>query len=334
MNTRRLHSKILGVLSGVAMGDAFGMPCEMWSQDRILDNYSYIDRLYPGHPENVISAGLSAGEITDDTAFTLIIGNMLIENSKNIDPLVFVEKVKEWANNNEKSKNVLGPSTKRAFQEIEDGSSIEYAGRMGETNGAAMRVLPIGIISDYNDLSALIENVRLMCLPTHNTNKAIAGSSAIAAAVSYAIRCGNDINEMIDIAIEAAIKGSKQGYDVCGPDIAKRIEFAVDIARNAYSQEEFLTNVYDLVGTGLPTAQAVASVFAIVLYAKADPNLCAKLSANIGGDTDTIGAMSCGIAGGFSGIEKFDREILDTVIKVNNLDLESITRKLINLYFN
>ena len=333
MMTTDTYSRILGALAGVAVGDAFGMPCEMWSQNRIKKNFGYISKLHPGHPENQISAGLQAGEITDDTIFTLIISNMLIDNSNSIDPLVFVKRIKEWIDHNEKSKNVLGPSTKRAFQEIEDGGSIEYAGRMGETNGAAMRILPIGIISDFNNLPGLIENVRLICLPTHNTNKAISGAAAIAAAVSYAIRCGKDIHEMIDVAVEAALEGEKQGYDLCGPSTAKRIRYAIDIVKQVKTEQEFLTNIYDLVGTGLPTAQTVPAALAVAVYAQCDPNKCAVLSANLGGDTDTLGAISCGIAGAYSGVDKFDHSVLNQVKKVNDLDLESIALRLYELYY-
>ena len=38
----KIYSKIEGALSGVAMGDAFGMPCEMWSRKRIKETYGCI----------------------------------------------------------------------------------------------------------------------------------------------------------------------------------------------------------------------------------------------------------------------------------------------------
>ncbi len=333
MDKQRTYSRVLGALYGVAMGDAFGMPCEMWSRSRIKETYGYIDKLYPGNPENEISAGLREGEVTDDTEFTLIISRMLIEHNDGIDPQNFIDKIRQWASSDKKSKNVLGPSTKRAIQEIEDGRPIEYAGRMGESNGASMRILPVGVVSDYRNLPALVENVRDICLPTHNTSKAIGGACAVAAAVSYAIRCGENLDDMIDIAIEAALLGSEQGFDVCGPSVAKRIRFAVEIAKTAETDETFMQSVYDMVGTGLPTVQTVPAALAIAVYAKCDPNACVRLAVNTGGDTDTIGAISCGIAGAYAGIERFDRDVLDTVIAVNELDMESIAKELLELYY-
>ncbi len=333
MDKKKIYSRILGTLYGVAMGDAFGMPCEMWSRRRIKETYGYIDKLYPGNPDNEISAGLHEGEITDDTVFTLIISRMLIEHNNGIDPQIFVNKIRQWANNSKKSKNVLGPSTKRAIQEIEKGHPIEYAGRTGESNGASMRVLPIGIVSDYRNLSVLVENVQRICLPTHNTGKAIGGASAVAAAVSYAIRCGENFENMIDIAVEAAQEGSRQGFDVCGPSVDKRIRYAVELTKDVKTDEEFMQTLYDMVGTGLPTVQTVPAALAIVVYAKGNPNLCARLAVNTGGDTDTVGAISCGIAGAYSGIECFEKNVLDKVITVNKLNMESLAEKLLELYY-
>ncbi|HBT16325.1 MAG TPA: ADP-ribosylglycohydrolase, partial [Firmicutes bacterium] len=48
----------------------------------------------------------------------------------------------------------------------------EEAGKYGVTNGGAMKMIPIGIISNWRDMDNLVENVRLVCLPTHNTNLA------------------------------------------------------------------------------------------------------------------------------------------------------------------
>ena len=77
---------------------------------------------------NEISSGLRAGEVTDDTEFTMIISQLLFDNNGIIDPQKFVDKIKLWATTDEKSKTVLGPSTKRAISEIDEGQPIEYAG--------------------------------------------------------------------------------------------------------------------------------------------------------------------------------------------------------------
>ncbi|KEZ74565.1 ADP-ribosylglycohydrolase, partial [Pseudomonas syringae pv. syringae FF5] len=52
------------------------------------------------------------------------------------------------------SYDLLGPSTKRAIEMILDGHSPEEAGRFGTTNGAAMRITPVGIAGDVSNRAA------------------------------------------------------------------------------------------------------------------------------------------------------------------------------------
>ncbi len=77
--------------------------------------------------------------------------------------------------------------------------------------------------------------------------------------------------------------------------------------------------IYNVIGCGVTTSESVASAIIISAYAK---NLkhCAYLCANIGGDTDTIGAMACSIVGAYYGVES-SGEDFDTIVATNNIDL-------------
>jgi ADP-ribosylglycohydrolase len=48
----------------------------------------------------------------------------------------------------------------------------------------------------------------------------------------------------------------------------------------------------------------------MVQLAQTDPTRCAVLCANLGGDTDTIGAMATAICGALKGIDAFDEQLL------------------------
>ncbi len=50
-----MRNRILGVLYGMAIGDAMGMPPELWSRKRMLEHYGEITDFLDGCPENVIS---------------------------------------------------------------------------------------------------------------------------------------------------------------------------------------------------------------------------------------------------------------------------------------
>jgi ADP-ribosylglycohydrolase len=55
------------------------------------------------------------------------------------------------------SADLLGPSTKRACEAIRAGVPVGEAGRTGDTNGAAMRIAPVGVAVPVTDLAALVD---------------------------------------------------------------------------------------------------------------------------------------------------------------------------------
>ncbi|SUX84946.1 ADP-ribosylglycohydrolase [Citrobacter koseri] len=52
--------RILGALYGQALGDAMGMPSELWPRTRVKAHFGWIDRFLPGPAENNAPAILTA----------------------------------------------------------------------------------------------------------------------------------------------------------------------------------------------------------------------------------------------------------------------------------
>ena len=75
-----------------------------------------------------------------------------------------------------------------------------------------------------------------------------------------------------------------------------------------------------MVGTGTSTIESVPCAIAMVELANTDPNRCAILCANLGGDTDTIGAMATAICGALHGVEAIEPALKDELDAVNQLD--------------
>lgn len=320
--------RILGALMGVAYGDAMGMPSEFFTREQIRQRFGEIRDLLPGHPDSFISSSFQAGDVTDDTLTTLMVCQMLMENRGRVDPARFVERLRDWAGQAGKGKQVIGPSTRAALEKIAQGADMAEAGRAGTTNGAAMKVTPLGMIADMEDLPALVEQVRLLCLPTHNTTAAIAGACAVAAAVGCAISGEQSVDGLIAVAVRAARLGEREGYPVVSPSVAERILWAVDLARAPGTDEEALERVYTLVGTGLPIADSVPSAFAMLTLSEGDPVRCARLSANLGGDTDTIGSMATSICGALRGPGAFPAEQINRIARINGIDFQQLAEDL------
>jgi ADP-ribosylglycohydrolase len=322
--TVEIYERILGGLIGVAVGDAFGMPSEMWSQERIQKYFGIITDFLPGPKENIISRNLLRGEVTDDTINTMLVVEMLEETNGEVDPIVLVDKIRQWAKETPKSVTVIGPSTSKAFALLDSGVPIEETGKAGTTNGGAMKVLPIGLVADITRIDLMVDEVHKLCMPTHNTVPAISGAAAIAAAAAYAVYGDKDIDKLLDFAKEAAVLGMNRGHDIATPSIARRIELGRTLVKNARNEKMALKDIYDIIGTGLPTTESVPAALSLVYLAKGDPMKCAIYSANIGGDTDTIGAMACGICGAFSGANVFSNTTVNLLENVNKISFKEM----------
>lgn len=329
-----LKGKVKGALLGIAYGDSFGMPTEMWTPEQIRERVGRITDFQKGHPENPISAKLRAGEVTDDTINSVLVIEMLAENHGNVDAMRFIDRLKKWIQSAEKSSTVVGPSTRRAIELLDQGVPMQETGKMGTTNGGAMKILPVGLVAGIRaasdsrvfaetDLAPLLDEVEKLCMPTHYTSCAIGAAAAIAAGGAAAISGENDIDRIYSIMIRAAEFGEKRGNQVCGPSVAARMRMNQYFVTH-YSPEEAQQMIYQYTGTGLPSTESIPAAAALFLLAKGDPGRCAEFTANIGGDTDTMGAMACGICGALAGADVFPKEASQLLGSVNNIDFDAL----------
>lgn len=323
-----MREKIWGVLAAGALGDAMGMPTECWSQEKIRQNFpNGVTELIASNENDVFGRKLAAGAITDDTLNVLMILSMIKKNQGQIRVADYITELREWNDNSPVSAFVSGPSTLKALDKIAQGVPIEKTGVTGTTNGASMKIAPIGIISDYRDLPALVKNVAEICLPTHNTTIAIAGASAVAASISYTVRGGQSTDEIWSLAFEAINAAKTYGHDFPSASLTFRMNQARKILRQETDDQIILQRLYHEIGTGMETIETIPSAFVIVEMAKGDPLRASQLSASLGWDTDTIGAISAAICGGMN--PKMPREIIRQIEEVNQLDFDQLAEELL-----
>jgi ADP-ribosylglycohydrolase len=328
MYSEHIFKSIYGCLMGVACGDAIGMPTSMLSPDRIRIIFPEgISKFEPAPNTHPIHQNYIAGQTTDDTQQTLIIAQSIIED-KEVNARNIAHRILKWAEESNGFQSLLlGPSSLRALQSLRDGVDIKETGTFGDTNGAAMRIAPIGIIN-LGNVEGTIRDVQKACLATHNTNIAISGASSVACAIGLCIPKKPSLDEIIDIGIVAAERGMTCGNQWIGASISRRIQFALDIVRRAESKNQVLQDLYELVGATVATTETVPVSFALVYYAAGDPLETIQLAANLGGDADTIGAIAGSIAGAYAGIDAFPQEYIEIIESVNSLKLEQISKQL------
>jgi len=315
------RDRALAALRGLAIGDALGMPTQLLSRDEIAARFGRIEGFRSAPDDHPIAAGLPAGSITDDTEQALLLAGLLIETGGRVEPAEWAARLSRWEDGMRRrgSLDLLGPSTRAAVAAVLAGTPPELAGATGTTNGAAMRITPVGIAHPADDLVRLVDAVAQACRVSHDTGIAIAGAAAVAAAVSAGLD-GAGRAEATELAIAAARLGQKRGHWIAGASVAARIGWAVTLDADA---------ILELIGTSLATQESVPAAFGLLAIADGDGWVATTTAAGLGGDTDTIAAMAGAMAGATGWQPSADA--VATVERVNGLDLAPVADGLLAL---
>lgn len=317
-----MRDRALGALWGLAIGDALGMPTQSLSRSEITARYGVVDRLLDGAPDQPIAPNMPAGSITDDTEQALLLARLLIEGEGTVEPHAFAAALEEWEADmiRRGSLDLLGPSTRRALTRLREGEAVEKTGRDGTTNGAAMRVAPVGIAFAE---SHLLDAVVASSVVTHHTTLGIAAASAVAAAVSAGVS-GAGLPDALDAAEQAAAAGAARGHWVAGGTIAARLRWV-------RATRPPVDDIADVVGTSVAANESVIVAFALVEAYGDDPRTALTTAASLGGDTDTVAAICGAILGAHHGASGLPADLLDRVRAANDLDLEPVVDGLLAL---
>ena len=275
-----LKSKFLGALVGTGIGDALGAPFEGWywfmpeeieavAERREVLIYTDDTHMMIGVAESLIRAGGFNGE---DMAQTFV------ENYE-LEPF-----------------RGYGPGPPRIFRLIRAGTAWDEVaqglyGGGSYGNGSAMRIAPVGVL--YHDNLAIIKEVAYKS--SQITHAHVLGKEG-AALQAFAIALAADLDPL--------------GAFDRGNFLAKLINFVQEgVYREKLNQIEAILNRPDKtkviieLGNGI---EAFNSVPTAIYSFLSQPHSFAQAvlhAISLGGDTDTIGAMTGAISGAYLGIE-------------------------------
>ncbi|MBC7115010.1 MAG: ADP-ribosylglycohydrolase family protein [Archaeoglobi archaeon] len=266
-----MRSKFTGCLLGVAIGDSLGMPVEGMSREKILEKYGEIRDFLPS-PD-----GFEAGEWTDDTEMTLILCESL-SSTIYFSPEDFSSRLRAL-----ESFRRYGPTTRRAVELLKSGVHWKNSGIHSNTDGAAMRAAPIGLL--YNFSLDLVENYALISSSiTHRGEGAIASAISVSVAVACILNGRDPVKE--------AIRRS-EAYD----------EFFAEKLRLAYElRKEDVEVALKELGNSYLSYEAVPLAFYCHLSSESFEDAVLK-AVNCGGDTDTIASITGALKGAEKGAE-------------------------------
>lgn len=166
-------------------------------------------------------------------------------------------------------------------------------------NGASMRISPIAYF--YDDLDVILSKTKEATIPSHNHEEAILGAQAV----------------------NTAIYLSRNNYSK--EEIKNELERRFNVDLN-FNLEELQHNYRFSSRTSESVPQAICCFLESTSFED-----CLRKSISIGGDTDTIAAISCSIAESFYGIPKEIEEKALTYLPNNYKRIITTFYSIINL---
>jgi ADP-ribosylglycohydrolase len=332
---RRIHAALL--VAGI--GDALGAPTEQYTMAEIAAAHGpgLIDRFILPPPDTFAGAnGGGVAEITDDASQMYYLARALIKAKGNLTNADWIACLLNWAATSPKA-GFMGPSTEALVKALRAGTdpgrfgligtSARKMTNVGATNGAAMRVAPVGMCfpGDVERTAGIVLNT---CLPSHDASVAIEAACAIAAGVSVAL-VATDWQEVV----EGCRKGARLGRALAarearleaGPRFQARLEMALAIAAGARDEIELLSRLEAEVGNSVLAAESVPCAIGIFAWAKGEPWLVVRLAATIGNDSDSIATMAGAMAGALNGAGSVPPDIIAAFRAANpDADLEGM----------
>lgn len=318
-----IENKIAGALAGMVLGDALGVPGELWPREKVRERFGFIDTFLDGPEDNIVACYFKSGHYTDDSAQAFVILNALLKAGTVPPVKVLADDLLAWVESmNGFEINLLGPSSKASLLAHSKGEDYTKYTKLSLTNGAGMRIAPVGCLVPWHDQEKLAETVARVSMVTHGTDVAIGGAAMVAQAVASGIggrtweEAANDVLAIWEIA-------RAKGEPTWAASVAERFKLALSVMKDFDNDEAFSRWVYDVLGTGTMTSESVTAALAIAFYCR-NTERAAILCANLGGDTDTIGAMACAICGAFEGFEAIPAERTEFLEMTNALDFRAM----------
>lgn len=286
-----------------AAGDAIGKTTEFMTLDEISTMIGPVRGLLDSS-KSKNHRDLESWAVTDDTEQNIfLLRRYLKDRQVSIDNTV--DALVDWIDTTDAvAKRYVGPSSLRALQNIKAGGDPLMAGIGGTTCGGIMRV-PSSVFASLVLNLDFDQCVYDAVVPTHNTSVAMESAYAYA----YALRAAMENGDIIKAARTGCKVGlSKVAYQSASARLVDRLDYLEELNVKNWPEEKLKKFLYGVFGTGLPSYETAAAVFALVMYTDS-PQKAMFLAAEMGGDTDTIAALAGGLLSVVNGTEQLDKDI-------------------------
>jgi ADP-ribosylglycohydrolase len=285
--------QVLGMMYGLALGDALGAPVEFWEMKGIRERYG------PQGIQELPEPAL----FTDDTQMTLAVAEALVTAGHQDLGAIMAAMSGEfiaWLHSPENDRSP-GGSCLYGARQLEAGVPWWKSGKPNSKGGGAvMRVAPIGYFYQH-DLPMLRRVAAASALCTHHHPTVQVG--AVAAAFLVKLALDRLAPEDVLPALELETHGQAQDFD----QALARLEEALNLT----SPEAALAHI----GEGWVAEEAV--MMALYCFLKSPDDFLATIrrGANTQGDSDTIACIAGGLSGAYLGLKALPRDWVNRLEK-------------------
>ena len=299
----RVKDRIKGGFFGIAVGDALGVPVEFQSRQKLTENPITGYREFGTHRQ-------PAGTWSDDTSLTLCLAESL---TKGIDYADIGREFVAWLYEAKWTATDVvfdvGITTKQAIDSLKKGVQADLAGPMDEYsngNGSLMRVLPIGLYAllqplevrrrlafDISSITHGHPRAKIACWFYCEILRNIIQGNQKAAAVDNAWTTVNDW--------QASNGGNSQWpfFKLCTSKIEQKP--LGSIQSTGYVIDSLEAAIYCLLTTDSFQDAVIKAV-------------------NLGEDTDTVGAITGGLAGTYYGFDAIPTAFIRGLKKTTEIE--------------
>ncbi len=275
-----MRSKFRGTLIGSAVGDALGAPVEGCTADEI----------------SIFQNDIVEGRYTDDTELMIGVAESLIDK-RGFDGADMAHKFLR----NYHAWRRYGPGTRAVLELLREGVSWEKASTMifggngSYGNGAAMRIAPIGLFY-CDDIDTLWEIAYRASHITHSHVLGKEGAAIMACSIALALRGYRDREKMLNYLT------ARTREDIYRDKLIK-IEQLLDADKQ--------TVIEELGNRETAFESVITAIYSFIRFDNFKDSV--SYAIGLGGDTDTIGAMTGAICGAYYGLEAIPAEWVDAL---------------------
>jgi ADP-ribosyl-[dinitrogen reductase] hydrolase len=258
---------------GLAVGDALGTTLEF----KPRDSYTHVTDIVGGGP-----FGLNAGEWTDDTSMALCLADSLLER-RALDPADLMERFRRWRDEGHNSVNGrcfdIGITTSQSIgRYVRTRNPLAGSTDPGAAgNGSIMRLAPVPIFHG-TDVDAAEAAAVLQSRTTHGSAECVE-SCRLMTRILVALLNGEPWDRAI--AVDAGLFAAPKVKAIAGGDWKAKTRAAIKSSGYVIDTLEAALWAVDTTGD-----------FAGALL----------LAVNLGGDADTVGAVTGQFAGARYGL--------------------------------